>query len=172
MRLHPDWQRKIDRFNRSHPNHPDVALRYDPIAVTVITIRKFLGVGFKHVHYEPRWQVGLLLDWRPQGVNNLLYYHSPGRWFLKLYTWSQKDELGQDIGFAQPDARVLRALEAMSSVEYRLFEEYEENKAVQSRKEREELAYAGASHHSKWDSPIVPVNPEVPSTGDWRHRVR
>lgn len=175
MRLHPSWTRRLAQFNRSHPNHPDVAIVWDPKAVSFFRTRGLYGATVREKVYEGRWQVGVLLPRSLPGFEKVMGYLGRGKWLMRLFTWSQKDRVGGDIGYADVDARVFRGLCMMDTThrnQLRRAEVADAKKEQENRNETRELAYAGASRYAKYDSPTVPVNPKTKASGKWRHRIR
>lgn len=172
MNLTPVFQRQLALFNRTHPNHPDVVLWYNPRSVKARWVTKLNGVPIKHWRYQGRWEVGVEMRGRPKGYGRTLKYLGSGRWFLKLFTWYRAVS-GRDGGFLPPDARVFQALSLMDTTRAehyeRTVEQPEEEREREKHRVRTDRVKGGVDYYKKHDNLIVPVgSTDTKGRRDWR----
>ena len=167
MQLSTDWKLKLDDFNACHPNHPPVMIRWEPRAVWAERTVWVCGVPVRRNEYEPRWQVGVVLDNKPKGPVTYIE-GSGGLWFFKLFNWQMQDTKE----FLDLDDRIFDCL--VDSTPHGFYDEAIEQPAIkveeQGEAEARELAYAGASYYYGHDNLII--NPHVKAGGNWRWRTR
>ncbi len=173
MELSQGWQEKLDDFNAHHPNHPPITIRWVTHAIWREKLVWVEGVPIQRSIWEPRWQVGAVLNNRPPGMEKVATYipGSGGQWFIKLFSWQRQDT----EEFLDLDDRIFECLEAGDMTKDNFYADVEaEDEALeeQSAEDARELAQTAASYYKSYDNPIVNMNPDTPATGSWRWRNR
>lgn len=176
MQLSEYWQKKLALWNRQHAG-PPITVRWNRSAIRRRRVELVYGVPVKRDWYEPRWEIGVLMQHRPPGMERLsTYLPATGYWFVRLFRWCRRNAHGQDAGFRHLDHEIFLWLEAsyISSKQhfYRFVEEPEERAERAKKAQRADLAHEQQSKYRGWDSPVVSMDPAVKAGGDWRHRIR
>lgn len=155
-----DFQRKIDNWNSDKGGPSYIAVAWNPV--------------------KERWQVFAIPiqeSHHPLAKNHLtqkLMRRLPdesGREGVLLFTWCNRDERSNDVGFEPLDDRLFQALDwADSFKSKRHFEEtIKEPEIVAERtmkKRLRDIAGAATEYWYKLDS--LTINPNIPAGGDWR----
>lgn len=172
MELSPEWVERLRVWNEGHPNHPPVLIRWEPQALRRRVYVWICGVSISRWAYVPRWVVGVVLPFVPDGMGKVSSYiqGSGGNYFIKLFTWMDQ---GTEE-FLDLDDRIFGCLR--DTTEHRFYERYiEEPEALREKVEyRDTLAMGAgiASHYEGHDNPIVSMNPTVKAGAGWRWRTR
>ena len=160
-RLTPDERRKLDEFNQSQ-GEPHIEILWD--------------------HKQKRWTLYALSSGtsHPQySVENLRKLSRPlpdgsGRQGVFLFTWAQRDALGQDLGYLPVDGRLFDALHWADTFSDRrhfekTFEDPEVARDVAQKRALRDIAYGARSYF--WGLDKLIKGPHSVG-GDWRHRIR
>jgi hypothetical protein len=164
VQVDPDFQRKLDEFNRSQNAHVDIAVTWD-------TRRRRWQVwaiptaDSSHPHYNPKMLLQLART-LPDGS---------GRSGVKLFLWARYDEQGQDAGYLPLDDRLLDSLRMADSFRSRnhfdeVITEPELQKEITLKQRLRDIAYGARSYW--WGLDRLSIAPGARGGGDWRWRIR
>lgn len=157
----PDFQRKLDEFNDSQGPGVKVDVCFDP-KIKRWTVWAVPQGDTSHPKYNPRALRQLI---RP-------FPDDSGRWGVKIFTWAESNERGEDTGPRALDDRIFQVLRVADSFRSRehfeeVFEEPEQRRAMETSKMIRDIAYGARSYWWGLDRPTVGAR----SRGDWRWRI-
>lgn len=157
-----DFQRKIDQWNDSHPGPSDIAVAWNP--------------------RTSRWEIWAIpteMSYAPTARNDLTaklmrpFPDDSSRRGIKLFSWSEWNEHGQDIGYAPLDDRIFDSLHWADS--FRSKDHFEETvtqpeilKEIREKKHIRAVAAGTAQYYHNIPNPMISMNPDVKQKADWR----
>jgi hypothetical protein len=159
--LDADFQRKVDEFNQSIGGPSQIAVAWNP-----------------RINRWEVWAVPVADSFHPLAKNDhtrkLLrpFPDDSGRWGIRLFVWCRRDTQGRDIGPCEPDDRIFSLLRFVDRFDKDAFrrsvEAPEAQRELAERQALRDTVGAAVEYYWHLDRALVPVNPAIPTTGDWR----
>ena len=175
----PDYQRKIDSWNQSHPGPADIAVAWNPKAIKIVVKAGLFGPVYD---YEGRWQVFAIPvndSPHPKARNELTktlmkpFPDDSGRVGILLFTWCKRGETGSDIGEKELDDSLFATLAWADSFADRQHYEHtieatEQKKEMAEKQATRDIAYAGKEYWWNLPNVTVSMNPQTRAGAGWR----